>query len=353
MQVMRIASRIHDYSVHFEEGLDFIARLDGFFVVDANVLRLHGDSALRALDRDRLLPFTAEENAKGLANVQEIWDRLLARGVRRNGTLVSIGGGIVQDVTGFAAATLYRGIRWAYVPTTLLAQADSCIGAKTSLNYGGYKNLIGTFYPPHEVHICPAFLSTLSEADFSSGLGEVIKLHLMGGPELTARLTAEMERVRRREPRAVLEAIRRSLEVKIGYFEGDEFDSGRRNLLNFGHCFGHALEASSDFAIPHGQAVLIGILFANRIAVKRGLLAEQTARALEEDLLLASLVVRPTARQLDTVRILDAFRRDKKRTGPGLPLVMMAERHSMLQVDDLDAEQLAAATGELAARLGA
>jgi len=100
--MMRIASRIHDYSVHFEEGLDFLARLDGFFVVDANVLRLHGLSALGALDRDRLLPFTAEENAKALANVEEVWDRLLARGVRRNGTLVSIGGGIVQDVTGFA-----------------------------------------------------------------------------------------------------------------------------------------------------------------------------------------------------------------------------------------------------------
>ena len=140
------------------------------------------------------------EERKTLETVQELYGHFLGRSAKRNMTLISIGGGILQDISGFAASTLYRGINWVFVPTTLLAQADSCIGSKTSLNYQGYKNLLGTFYPPNEVYIYMPFLATQAELDFYSGLGEVVKLHLMGGAERTRELIALLLIFDRRDP---------------------------------------------------------------------------------------------------------------------------------------------------------
>lgn len=353
--MIKIASKLRDYEVHFTDSLDFLRRLDalphGRFIIDENVWRLHQDKALAAIDRRRVTVLPIHEEQKNLETVMGLYDSLTASSAKRNMTLIAIGGGIAQDLTGFAASTLYRGVRWAYVPTTLLAQADSCIGGKTSLNFRGFKNLLGTFYPPHEVHINTLFLSTLSKLDYYSGLGEVIKLHLMGGPETTRTLFAEQPGLRRREAAALLRAIRTSLAVKQSFFEDDEFDLGRRNMLNFGHCFGHALESTSAFEIPHGQAVLIGIIFANIVAQGRRLMSPAAAAGLAEKIL-GSVVTRPKPEQLAPERILEAMRKDKKRTGEGLVLIMMSEDHSMVKVDDLRPEELAAATRDLAKTLG-
>ena len=126
-----------------------------------------------------VLPISEER--KNLDTVQELYDQLITRPAKRNLTLISFGGGILQDITGFAASTIYRGVNWIFVPTTLLAQADSCIGSKTSLNYKNFKNLIGTFFPPISIYIYPTFITTQLDSDFYSGIGEVVKLHLMGG----------------------------------------------------------------------------------------------------------------------------------------------------------------------------
>ena len=352
MSVITIHSNLRDYTVHFQEDTAFIEGFDRFpqrlFVVDETVWQHHGAGALAAIPEEELMLMPVSEERKSLESVMEVYDRLMLRSAKKNMTLVSIGGGIVQDVTGFVASTLYRGLNWVFVPTTLLAQADSCIGSKTSLNYKRFKNLIGTFYPPAEVHIHTPFLRTLGEADFLSGLGEVVKLQIMGGRGCAEALVADLPKVLVREPGALLRAIRSSLGVKLNYMEGDEFDTGKRNLLNFGHCFGHALETVSGYAIPHGQAVVIGMLFANLAAVRRGLLDETTADYLAAALLLQSLSSVPLcADYFDVSGIVEAMKQDKKRVGDGLVVVMMKNDYTFDKVTDFSPEELVAVSDAL------
>lgn len=350
---LTIRSRLHDYTVRFHEGLGFLAELakvpNALFVIDANVARLH-QAALASFPKEQILLLDATEENKTFEGATRVYEALLDRAAKKNATIVSLGGGIVQDVTGFAASTLYRGVKWIFVPTTLLAQADSCIGAKTSLNFRRYKNLLGTFYPPHEIHLSSAFLGTLTRDDFFSGLGEVVKLHLMGGEPRVAELVAALPALRAREAAATLRAIRTSLDVKISWFEGDELDTGRRNLLNYGHDLGHALESTSEFKVPHGQAVVAGMLFANSLARRRGSLSA----ALEErlrPLLTATLVTRPTRAHLETARIVDAMGKDKKRTGFGLAVILLRDALALEKVDDVTPDEVGAAIGDLVTNL--
>ena len=339
MSLMKITSNIRDYEIHFAETTDFLAGLKKFpqrcYVVDHNVWSLYEKGCLQEIAGEDLIVLPIDEERKSLESVQGLYDRLSARSAKRNMTLISIGGGILQDITGFAASTLYRGINWVFIPTTLLAQADSCIGSKTSLNYRGYKNLIGTFYPPSEVFIYIPFLSTQADVDFFSGLGEVVKLHIMGGPGKTQEIIDLLPHIIPREPGALRAAVQNSLLIKQGYIAEDEFDSGRRNMLNFGHCFGHALEATSNFEIPHGQAIVMGMLLANIVASFRKLLSDGFRTHIAEKVLLASLIIKPKKEALDAEAIVNAMKKDKKRTGEGLALIMMKEGHEMVRVNDL------------------
>ena len=351
MQVMNITSRVKDYPVTFAEHDDFLTGLamknDCVFVIDSNVLRYHKDHCLKILGKSDIVSFPVSEERKNLRSVEELYDKIMERSAKKNMTLVSIGGGILQDITGFAATTLYRGINWIFVPTTLLAQADSCIGSKTSLNYKRFKNLIGTFYPPAEVFIYAPFLTTLEEVDFFSGIGEVVKLHIMGGDAATSEMTELLPNMVRRDPEALMTAIQNSLRIKQSFMEGDEFDTGRRNLLNFGHCFGHALETVSDYAIPHGQSVVIGMVFANIAAKNRALLSVQKAEYLLHNLLLKSLVTKGTRSHYEYAPLLDAMKKDKKRTGRGLVLVILRDDHALEKLTDFSEQELSAALDEL------
>lgn len=340
---MKIKSNIRDYDVVFAGAADFLREFAGLphvcYVVDSSVWELYPE--IREAAGPDAIELPIGEERKNLDTVQELYDRLTGRAAKRNMTLISIGGGITQDVTGFVASTLYRGINWVFVPTTLLAQADSCVGSKTSLNYKGYKNLVGTFYPPSKVCIDTAFIATQEEPDFFSGLGEVVKLHLMGGEPRTAELIGLLPPILRREREALLTGVKNSLEIKQSYIADDEFDTGRRNLLNFGHCFGHALESTSDFGVPHGQAVVAGMVLANAVAARRGLLSDGLEKFVAERLLLPSLVVQPEQAHLDHGQVVEAMKKDKKRTGDGLALIMMGDGYEFVKVNDLTAAEAA------------
>lgn len=348
---MKIQSNIRDYDVHIVETAGFLRDLESIpqrcYVVDSNVWRLYADGCLREIASADVIVLPISEERKCLETVQELYDRLISRSAKRNMTMVSIGGGILQDISGFVASTLYRGINWVFVPTTLLAQADSCIGSKTSLNYRGFKNLIGTFYPPSDVFIHTPFLATQEDADFFSGLGEVVKLHLMGGSAKTEEIVRLLPRIMRKEPPALLTAVENSLLIKQSYIADDEFDAGRRNLLNFGHCFGHAIEASSGFEIPHGQAVVMGMLLANIVARRRGLLSEECQTFCAKELLLPSLVVQPKEDHLDASTVIEAMKKDKKRTGEDLALIMMQDGYGMLKATDVTPAEAANALAEV------
>lgn len=353
---LSIHSNIRDYEAIFEEDDHFIDALSNYspacFVVDENVWHLYSGTLLKCLPTEQVIVVPIHENRKNLDTVQGLYGRLVEYPAKRNLTMISIGGGILQDVSGFAASTLYRGINWIYIPTTLLAQADSCIGSKTSLNYRSYKNLLGTFYPPSRIHIYSPFLKTLQAADFYSGFGEVIKLHLMGGRDLFTSLLTLTPAVLNRDSVALTQAIQQSLNIKLNYMAEDEFDTGRRNLLNFGHDFGHAVESTSNFEVPHGQAVVFGMLAANIIAQQRGLLSQTIEQEIAEQLLLPNLMVKPSLQALDAAAIINAMKQDKKRVGDHLALIMMDSNFRLSRVNDLKAEEVMVALDKLRARLG-
>lgn len=344
MQVMTVPSSIRNYEVVFGESMEFLSEYDSikdrYYVIDKKVWELYA-KCFGSLDPQFVFLLPVSEEAKSFDTVMTVYDALMNRSAKRNITLISIGGGIVQDITGFAASTLYRGINWIYVPTTLLAQADSCIGSKTSLNYRGYKNLVGTFFPPTKIHINTTFLQTLEKEDFYSGLGELIKLYMMGGESSTQRFIQAVRKVKQRDTSALTNVIRDALHIKLQYIEGDEFDTGRRNLLNFGHCLGHALESTTGFLVPHGQAVLIGILFANIIAKKRGLLSERRYNFLSQELILDHICVERSSISFNVDGIFEAMKKDKKRVGEGLALIMMLDDYHMTKIQDLQFEELA------------
>ncbi|KHK00163.1 3-dehydroquinate synthase [Desulfovibrio sp. TomC] len=342
MSVITVRSNIKDYDVVFENDPGFLNFSSKFqeacYIIDTNVWDLYKDSVLSVLPEQDVIILPFDETRKNLATVQEIYDRLMVRSSKRNLTLVSIGGGITQDVTGFAASTLYRGLHWIFVPTTLLAQSDSCIGGKTSLNYQTYKNLVGTFYPPSRVHLYTPFLSTLKDVDYASGLGEVIKLYLMGGRERSEALPGLLGPLLARQPEVLRQSVRESLLVKISFIEGDEFDTGRRNLLNFGHTLGHALESVSNYRVPHGQAILVGMAFANIVSSRRGLLASTRNTAIA-GILEQALVCRPMPAEMDAALLIEAMRKDKKRVGTNIPLVMLTDDGSLVRINDLTEEE--------------
>lgn len=351
MSVMAIPSRLGDYTVAFAETAAFVPALERLaprvYVVDETVWALYADTVLKPLQTETVIVQPAREALKNLAAVEALYDRLLELSAKRNLTLISIGGGIIQDITGFVVSTLYRGLHWVYVPTTLLAQADACIGGKTSLNYRHYKNLLGTFYPPAEIFVYTPFLATLSDLDFYSGLGEVIKLHLLGGAAQAQAATDRLPAWRKRDPAALRQGVQTALDIKRGYITDDEFDQGRRNLLNYGHCFGHALEAASDFAIPHGQAVVLGMWLANRVARRRGRLSAELEAHISDTLLRPGLVVRPPAAHFAPGPIVAAMEKDKKRTGAGLALIMLTEGYTPVSVKDLTPAEVRGALDEI------
>ena len=259
------------YTVSFEE--DALERLNAelpgnaHFIIDRRVAELYRDRFENVLASASVLLVEAVEANKSLECFPAYVDHLVARRIRRDHSLIAIGGGITQDITCFLAATLLRGVEWHFYPTTLLAQADSCIGSKSSINCGHAKNILGTFTPPRQVTISTRFLDTLEERDVRSGVGEMLKVHAIEGPASFDRIAGDY--VRLFEDKAVMVAyIRRSLEVKKRYIEKDEFDRGVRNVFNYGHSFGHALEAATKFAVPHGIAVTIGMDMANFAAAR-------------------------------------------------------------------------------------
>ncbi len=241
-------------------------------IIDEVVLELYRDRY--EIKDERVIRVVAEEERKTPEEALRICEELMRKGVRRKETVVAIGGGITQDLVTFATSILYRGIPWIWIPTTLLAQADSCIGGKSSLNYKSWKNILGNFYPPNEIYVQESFLSTLGDDDIRSGIGEILKVHLLSGPTAANSVIEAMEHFDE-NPGVLSKMIFDSLKYKNEILKVDALDTGLRLKMNYGHSFGHALESATDFAIPHGIAVTIGLDIANFFAMKRGLIPEE------------------------------------------------------------------------------
>ena len=320
---LSIRSHKGSYQILFDDRvLDKLGQLlDGqpHFLIDANVARLYADQLHPILGHPHTLVIEATEENKSIERIIPVIARLVANQVRRDHILIAIGGGIIQDITCFIASTLLRGMTWKFVPTTLLAQSDSCIGSKSSINLGQSKNILGTFNPPHEIFVCAEFLDTLEDKDIRSGIGEMLKVHAIDSAAAYDRLAADYDALRT-DKRLLLAYIRQALLIKQRFIEIDEFDRGVRNIFNYGHSFGHAIESATDFGVPHGVAVTIGMDMANRIAVLRGLLPERHYLRMNSVL---RKNYRPfAATPIPTDTMMSALKKDKKNTTEKLVLIL-------------------------------
>lgn len=344
IKTLTVKTQLGTFPVHFVDEFRFVDELfaipHSVVIVGRTVHQVY-KKLFQKLPADRLIVVPMEEKYKNLDTVMKLYARLLSQPAKRNLTLISFGGGANQDIVGFVASTLYRGVNWVYVPTTLLAMADSAIGLKTSLNFGGYKNLIGTFYPPKEIYINVDFVDTLSRYDYASGLGEIIKFLLMKDGALQDLDThiRTIDKLRETKDKKLAgRLIAESIHIKLSYMKGDEFDHGRRNLLNYGHELGHALESVSSFRVPHGIGVLLGISFANFIAVRRKWLDKRTASYINERLLLPNIALSTKTIRSEYFRLpplLARLKQDKKQTGAGLVLVLPTKDLTLTKVHDL------------------
>jgi len=240
-----------------------------------------------------------------------VFDGLLTAGADRRSVLYALGGGVVGDITGFAAACYMRGIGFVQVPTTLLAQVDSSVGGKTGINHPLGKNMLGAFHQPLRVIADLDTLRSLPEREFRAGLAEVIKYGPIADLAFLEWIEASLDRLLQRDVDALRHAVRRSCEIKASVVEKDERESGLRAILNFGHTFGHAIEAGLGFGEwLHGEAVACGMVMAADLSAALGLLARADAQRLSELIERAGLPVRGPA--LGAARYLELMRHDKK-----------------------------------------
>lgn len=286
-------------------------------VSDSNVAPLYLNAALESLraagfEADSFV-FPAGEASKCPETYIALLRALAEKRLTRSDALVALGGGVVGDLTGFAAATYLRGVASVQIPTTLLACVDSSVGGKTAIDLPEGKNLAGAFYQPNLVLCDPDLLETLPEDVFADGCAEVIKYGMLGSAELLNQLR-EAPAARQLEY-----VIAKCVEMKRDVVEGDEFDTGRRQLLNLGHTFAHAIEGASHYEIPHGRAVAMGMRLITRAAVRKGFCPEACLDVLEELLAAHGL---PLRADFDAETLAAGALSDKKRSGGTLTLVV-------------------------------
>jgi len=324
--MLTIKSRSHDYTV--EEFVDLTSALRAVsqpegacYLIDQIFSDHHREAIASAIPRERAIFVKATEEQKSFAALTPLFIELMERHTKRDSVLTVIGGGVMQDIGCFVASVLFRGIRWEIIPTTLLAQADSCIGSKSSINIGPYKNQIGTFFPPHRVLLTSAVLATLPWDEIRSGVGEMIKLHLLAGELEYNQLIADLDQLP-----GNLQILDRwvpnSLRIKKTYIEQDEYDRGVRNLLNYGHTFGHAYESATGYEIPHGIAVTLGVLTATWISAKKDWVPMDYFRALKNQLRPWYEPFDLCLRRAEFAAVVSALQRDKKNVGDTITCIL-------------------------------
>jgi len=343
--VLDVASSPRPYQVEFTSARPLASTVEDMVagashpvvLADRRVMDLHLADAPWLVGAPTMA-VDATEEWKSVDGALEVVSFMDAQRVSRSSLLVVIGGGIVQDVGAFAACVYKRGVPWAYVPTTLLAQADSCIGAKSGLNFHGAKNLVGVFSAPRRIIVHTGFLSTLPDDDLLSGLGEVFRLCIIGGDEFLDSFERRQTAALNGDLQVLDELIRNALSVKRAVVERDEFELDLRRSMNFGHSIGHALEAITGHAIPHGTAVAVGVMVEADVSHQRGMLSgAERARIVEVGSPIIPERVRSILAQVALDDILDVLFRDKKVEGKVLKLVV-PERIGQIRFIDFPLE---------------
>ena len=270
---MKIKSSIRNYTVEFSNN--FIKSIDQIYN-DGDIIIFDNILYTPELDKYRCIQlYNVTEQTKDFNNISTIINYIIGKFNKKN-KLIAIGGGITQDVVGFISSILFRGVEWIFYPTTLLAQGDSCIGGKTSINFNTYKNQLGNFYPPYKVIVCNEFLDTLTKIDIKSGLGEMLHFFLVSSKadyDFFIKNQHDFKKL-----------TTRCLDIKRSYIEIDEFDKNERLILNYGHTFGHAIEAVTNNEIAHVIAVSVGMDVDNFISYKKGYITYELFKRIQKTL---------------------------------------------------------------------
>ncbi len=335
-------------------GADLAARkiANRYAVIsDDQVAALYGSTLMRSLQEAgieaELITFPHGEASKNLQLFAELCSRLAQMGLDRKCGLIALGGGVTGDLTGFLAASYLRGIPFVQVPTTLLSQVDSSVGGKTGVDIPEGKNLVGAFYQPKVVYIDTAVLLTLPRTELLGGLGEVIKYGVIRDPEFFVFLEREIDNILGLHPPVVQKMIQHCCRIKAEVVAADEREADLRRILNFGHTIGHAVEAASDFAIIHGNAVAIGMVAALRLAVADGLCKKQDAGRVAALINAYGLPTEIPA-ELDRIRIKGYLKNDKKSVGGRVAYVLPTRIGEVLITDEISEEQVDAVLNRLA-----
>ncbi|MEQ1759014.1 MAG: 3-dehydroquinate synthase [Vicinamibacterales bacterium] len=309
-----------------------------FLVSNPTIWKHHGARFAGLSSEDPIL-LSDGERFKTLQSVSRIYEALIGAGADRGSTLIAVGGGVIGDTAGFAAATFLRGISLIHVPTTLLAQVDSSIGGKVGVNHALGKNLIGAFHQPRVVAIDPTLLSTLPRREFRSGLYEVVKYGVIASRELFDRLATRTKRILAKNPDDLLPSIIESCRIKADVVSRDEREGGLRRILNFGHTVGHALESVTQYRrFRHGEAIAYGMIAAADLSVNRRVLAPSDRDAIKS--LITSLGSLPHVNDLPMAGILEAVGRDKKVVNGRLHFVLASAIGATTTVSDVSEDEL-------------
>jgi 3-dehydroquinate synthase len=312
-------------------------------VTHTKIDRLYGTPVRRSLAASGFRSITLRvpdgERYKTLAQVSRIYDALVRHRFERGATLIALGGGVIGDMAGFAAATYLRGIACVQVPTTVVAQVDASIGGKTGVDHPKGKNLIGAFHPPQMVCIDPEVLTTLSKREFVAGLAEVVKYGVIADARFFSDLEHHADALVRREAGAVFACIKRAAEMKAGVVSADERESGLRKILNYGHTLGHALETLTGYrGCRHGEAVAIGMMFAARLSHHLGGMPQEEVER-QADLLTRLSLPTEIPKGLKPRALLEAMAQDKK-VSQGEIHFVLPEKIGSTRVEKVNRKQL-------------
>ena len=327
MQSLPIRSGLGDYTADFYASLAELVTAarqtrTAVALVDEQVARQYAETLAPLLTGVPTYFIPATEEMKTYEGIGRVLEFYQQQNCTKQSVVLAIGGGITQDIAAFSTHIYYRGIPWVFIPTTLLAMSDSCIGAKCGINFGKYKNQLGVFSAPSRILVCSAFLDTLSDTDIVSGYGEILKLLLTGPAEQYHRF-ADIVTTQGFRNDSLGEFIAQSLAVKRTVIEADEFEKDLRRILNYGHTFGHALEAVTEHEVPHGIAVAWGIDIVNYLAMRLGLLAEASFQQIHD--FIAHKFSFSITHSVTRTEIIDASRRDKKVLDAQLTLILLAD----------------------------
>jgi 3-dehydroquinate synthase len=359
MQTLKVELGSRTYPIHIGAGL--LARAEliagslrhkrAAIITNVTVAPLHLAPLKRALESAGVevvvITLPDGESHKNWETLNRIFDALIEHRCERGAALIALGGGVIGDLAGFAAATYRRGVPYIQVPTTLLAQVDSAVGGKTAINHPAAKNMIGAFYQPLLVISDTDTLATLPAREYAAGLAEVIKYGLIRDPKFFGWLEANIARLAGREPEALAYAIERSCANKAEVVAVDEREDGPRALLNFGHTFGHAIEAGTGYGTwLHGEAVAAGMVLALRLSQRLGLVPENEMKRATAVLKAAGLPVQ--APNLGLQRYLELMGHDKKVEGGRLRFVLLRRIGEAFVSDSVAPEALADVLGAAA-----